>query len=430
MRILRGKELCMSQRRVVITGLGAVSPLGNNVADTWNGIREGRSGIGLISLFDASDYKVKIAGEVKNFDLAEYGIDSKAARKMARFTQFLTAASAQAIKDAGYTKETLAGEKTGIMVGNGIGGFDVMEKAFAKYFQPGAGVNRLPPLTAPMMIPNEAAANVSMLYGIDGPAWTLATACSSGTDALGIALDLVRSGRCDICLGGGTEATINGFGVGCFMVLQALASHFNDDPTHASRPFDKDRDGFVMSEGSAVLVLEELEHAKARGAHIYAEFAGYGASSDAYHVTAPRPDGSGGALAITRALSDAGMRPREIQYYNAHGTSTRANDASETKMVKTAFGQHAAEMKISSTKSMTGHMIGAAGAIEALFCIKAINDGFYPPTMNLENPDIAEGCDLDYVPNKGIEGTINAAASVSLGFGGHNGCVIMKKYSD
>ena len=420
----------MSQRRVVITGLGVVSPLGNTVDETWAGIREGKSGIGRITLFDPSDYKVQIAAEVKNFDLSQYGFEHRAARKMARFTQFLVAASSQALKDAGYSKETLAGEKAGIMVGNGIGGFDVMEAAFKKYFDPEAGVDRIPPLTAPMMIPNEAAANVSMLYGIQGPSWTLATACASGTDALGIALDLVRSGRCDICLGGGTEATINGFGIGCFTVLQALASHFNDDPTHASRPFDKRRDGFVMGEGSAVLVLEELEHAKKRGAHIYAEFAGYGASSDAYHVTAPLPDGSGGAAAITHALEDACMKAEDVQYYNAHGTSTHANDSAETQMVKLAFGEHAKKMKISSTKSMTGHMIGAAGAIEALICIKAINDGFYPPTINLDEPDVDGGCDLDYVPNKGIEGTITAAASASLGFGGHNGCVIMKKYEE
>ncbi len=420
----------MTGRRVVITGLGAVSPLGNNVEDTWQGIREGRCGIDHITAFDASEYKVQIAGEVKDFNLSDYGVDRKAARKMARFTQFLTAASAQAIKDAGYTKETLENVKAGIMVGNGIGGFDVMEKAFEKYFKPGAGVDRLPPLTAPMMIPNEAAANVSMLFGIHGPSWTLSTACSSGTDALGVALDLVRSGRCDVCLSGGTEATITGFGIGCFQVLQALATHFNDDPKHASRPFDKDRDGFVMSEGSAILVLEELEHAKARGAHIYAEFAGYGASSDAYHVTAPNPDGSGGSLAITRALEDANLKPEDIQYYNAHGTSTKANDSSETKMIKIAFGDHSKDLKVSSTKGMTGHMIGAAGAIESLICIKAINEGFFPPTINLENPDVENGCDLDYVPNKGVEGKISATASVSLGFGGHNGCVIMKEYKD
>ena len=419
----------MAQRRVVVTGLGAVTPLGNNVQDTWEGIKAGKSGIEKITLFDATDYKVQVAGEVKNFDIAQYGLDPKECRKMARFTQFLVAASAQALGDAGFNKENLAGEKCGIMVGNGIGGFDVIEAAFKKYFDPAAGVNRIPPLSAPEFIPNEAAANVSMLYGIEGPAWTLATACSSGTDALGNALDLVRSGRVDVCVAGGTEATITGFGIGNFMVLKALATNFNDQPHKASRPFDKNRGGFVMGEGSAVLILEELEHAKKRGAKIYAEFAGYGASSDAYHITAPLPDGTGGAKAITRALEDAGLKPEDVQYYNAHGTGTHANDSGETKMVKLAFGEHAKKLKISSTKSMTGHMIGAAGAIEALFCIKAINDGFFPPTINLDEPDIEGGCDLDYVPNKGQTGTITAAASASLGFGGHNGCVVFKKFS-
>lgn len=416
------------QRRVVVTGLGAVTPLGNDVQSTWEAIKEGKIGIDKITEFDASNYKIQIAAEVKNFNLEQYGIDKKEARKMARFTQFLVAASTQALNDAGFNKENLATEKAGIMVGNGIGGFDVMEASYKKYFEVGAGANRIPPLTAPEMIPNEAAANVSMMYGITGPTWTLSTACSSGTDALGNALDMVRSGRVDICIAGGTEATITGYGIGCFTVLKALASKFNDCPKKASRPFDKDRDGFVMGEGSAVLILEELEHAKARGAKIYAEFAGYGASSDAYHVTAPLPDGSGGAKAITRALEDAALKPQDVQYYNAHGTSTHANDSGETKMVKLAFGEHAHSLKISSTKSMTGHMIGAAGAAEALFCIKAITEGFFPPTMNLDNPDIEGGCDLDYVPNKGLYGNIEVAASASLGFGGHNGCVIFKKY--
>lgn len=415
-------------RRVVVTGLGAVTPIGNSVDETWASIKAGKIGIDKITLFDASDYKVQIAAEVKNFNLSDYGIDSKETRKMARFTQFLVAASTEALKDAGLNKEILSHEKCGIMVGNGIGGFDIIEAGFKKYLDPACGPARLPPLTAPEMIPNEAAANVSMIYGIDGPSWTLSTACSSGTDALGNALDMVRSGRVDICVSGGTEADVNGFGISCFTVLKALASKFNDDPKKASRPFDKDRDGFVMGEGSAVLILEELEHAKERGAKIYAEFAGYGASSDAYHITAPLPDGTGGAKAIVRAIEDAGLKPEDIQYYNAHGTSTHANDSGETNMVKLAFGEHAKNLKISSTKSMTGHMIGSAGAIEALFCIKAINDGFYPPTMNLDNPDVEGGCDLYYVPNKGEYGEINATASVSLGFGGHNGCVVFKKY--
>jgi len=279
-----------------------------------------------------------------------------------------------------------------------------------------------------MMLQNEAAANVSMLLGVHGPVWTISTACASGTDAIGLASDLIRSGRVDVCIGSGTEACITGFSIGCFQVLQALASSFNDCPEKASRPFDKARDGFVMAEGSAALVLEELEHAKKRGARIYAEIAGYGSSSDAYHITAPAPDGSGGALCIERAFADAGMQPSSVQYYNAHGTSTQANDETETKMIKRAFGDHAYTLAVSSTKSMTGHMIGAAGLIEALFCVKAIGDGFAPPTMNLDEPDVEHGCDLDYVPNKGRKMRIDAAASVSLGFGGHNGCVIVKRY--
>ncbi len=418
----------MSERRIVITGMGAVTPIGNTVADTWKSIRAGECGIDRITLFDTTDYTVKIAAEVKNFNAGDYGIDRKEARKMCRFTQFAAAAAAQAIADAGYTKETISAEKSGIMLGNGIGGFETLEAGYKKYFE--AGNTRIPPLSVPMFITNEGAANVSMLFGIDGPSWTLATACSSGTDALGAALDLVRSGRIDVCVAGGTEAAITGFGIGCFTVLQTLATSFNDDPKKASRPFDVKREGFTMGEGAGILILEELEHAKKRGAKIYAEFAGYGASSDAYHITSPRPDGTGGALAIKRAIADAGIKPEDVDYYNAHGTSTPINDPAETQMVKLAFGDHAYKMKVSSTKSMTGHCVGAAGAIEAIIGIKAINDGFYPPTINLENPDLEHGCDLDYVPNTGVEGEINCIASASLGFGGHNGCLIMKKYKD
>jgi len=412
-------------RRVVVTGLGAVTPIGNTVDETWASVRAGKCGVAPITLFDATNFAVKIAAEVKDFDVTKW-VDRKESRKMARFTQFVAAAAAQAIVDAGYTKETISSEKAGILIGNGIGGFEILEAGMKKYFE--AGNARIPPLTIPMMITNEGAGNVSMMYGIQGPSWTLATACASGTDALGAALDLVRSGRVDVCVAGGTEAAITGFGIGSFTILQTLATSFNDRPEKASRPFDRDREGFIMGEGSGVLILEELEHALARGARIYAEFAGYGASSDAYHITSPNPDGSGGALAITRALEDAGVRPEDVQYYNAHGTSTPVNDPAETLMIKRAFGDHAKKMKISSTKSMTGHCVGAAGAIEAIISIKAINDGFYPPTINLENQDYEHGCDLDYVPNVGIEGKIDCVASGSLGFGGHNGVVVMKRF--
>jgi len=412
-------------RRVVVTGLGAVTPIGNTVDETWASVRAGKCGVAPITLFDATNFAVKIAAEVKDFDVTKW-VDRKESRKMARFTQFVAAAAAQAIVDAGYTKETISSEKAGILIGNGIGGFEILEAGMKKYFE--AGNARIPPLTIPMMITNEGAGNVSMMYGIQGPSWTLATACASGTDALGAALDLVRSGRVDVCVAGGTEAAITGFGIGSFTILQTLATSFNDRPEKASRPFDRDREGFIMGEGSGVLILEELEHALARGARIYAEFAGYGASSDAYHITSPNPDGSGGALAITRALEDAGVRPEDVQYYNAHGTSTPVNDPAETLMIKRAFGDHAKKMKISSTKSMTGHCVGAAGAIEAIISIKAINDGFYPPTINLENQDYEHGCDLDYVPNVGVEGKIDCVASGSLGFGGHNGVVVMKRF--
>jgi len=412
-------------RRVVVTGLGAVTPIGNTVDETWASVRAGKCGVAPITLFDATNFAVKIAAEVKDFDVTKW-VDRKESRKMARFTQFVAAAAAQAIADAGYTKETISSEKAGILIGNGIGGFEILEAGMKKYFE--AGNARIPPLTIPMMITNEGAGNVSMMYGIQGPSWTLATACASGTDALGAALDLVRSGRVDVCVSGGTEAAITGFGIGSFTILQTLATSFNDRPEKASRPFDRDREGFIMGEGSGVLILEELEHALARGARIYAEFAGYGASSDAYHITSPNPDGSGGALAITRALEDAGVRPEDVQYYNAHGTSTPVNDPAETLMIKRAFGDHAKKMKISSTKSMTGHCVGAAGAIEAIISIKAINDGFYPPTINLENQDYEHGCDLDYVPNVGIEGKIDCVASGSLGFGGHTGVVVMKRF--
>lgn len=412
-------------RRVVVTGLGAVTPCGNTVDETWAGIRAGKSALAPITLFDTTNFKVKIAAEVKNFDPSLW-IDRKDSRKMARFAQFACVAAAQALADAGYDKESIAKEKSGIMLGNGIGGFEVIEASMKKYFE--AGNERIPPLSIPMMISNEGAGNISMIFGITGPAWTLATACASSTDSLGMALDLIRSGRLDVCVAGGSEGSITGFGIGAFNVLQTLATSFNDDPTKASRPFDKDREGFTMGEGAGILILEELEHALARGAKIYAELAGYGASSDAYHITSPNPDGSGGALAITRALEDAGVKPEEVQYYNAHGTSTPVNDPAETLMIKKAFGDHAYKMKVSSTKSMTGHCVGAAGAIEAILCIKAINDGFYPPTINLDNPDLEHGCDLDYVPNVGVEGSIDCAASGSLGFGGHNGVVIIRKF--
>ena len=375
-------------RKVVVTGLGAVTPLGNTLDESWQAVREGRSGISRITAFDTTDYECKIAGEVKNFDPSVW-IDKKEARKMGRYSQFAVVAAIQAMKDAGLSNDNMDANRAGVLIGNGIGGFDVLEASIKKYFE--VGNSRIPPLSIPMLIPNEAPGNISMIFGLHGTALSLATACSSGTDALGLALDQIRSGRLDICLAGGTEATVTGYGIGCFQVLKTLATSYNDDPEKASRPFDVKREGFVMGEGAAILILEEYEHAKARGARIYAEFAGYGGSSDAYHITSPDPTGNGGALAMINAIADAGISPEDVQYYNAHGTSTPINDPAETAMIKKAFGDHAYKMKISSTKSMTGHCLGAAGAIEAIFCVKAIQEGFYPPTINLDNPDVEFG---------------------------------------
>ncbi len=415
----------MANRRVVITGMGAVTPLGNTVEETWAGIKACKSGIGPITLFDASVNKVHYAAEVKNFDPALY-MDSKDARKMARFTQFGVAAAKMALDDSGLMGKADILEETGIILGVGIGGLEETEADVIGMHKMG-GV-KTNPMAIPKLIPNEVGGNIAIQFGLHGPVESIATACSSGTDALGAAFDMVRSGRLDCCLSGGAESTICQFGVVGFEVLHALSQGFDDDPTKASRPFDKNRNGFVMGEGSAILVLEEYEHAKARGAKIYAEIAGYGASCDGYHLTSPNPDGICGSKCMTRALKDAGMDPSEIQYYNAHGTSTKINDPSETNMIKLAFGEeNARKLKISSTKSMHGHCLGATGAIEAMICVKAITDSYVPCTKNLDEVDVEGGCDLDYVPNKGIEMNVDAAMSATFGFGGHNGAIIVKK---
>jgi 3-oxoacyl-[acyl-carrier-protein] synthase II len=418
--------------KVVVTGMGAVSPIGNSVEEFCASLKEGKSGIGPITAFDTTGFDVTIGGEVKHFDPSLW-MDKKEARKMARFVQLAVAATAQALTDAGLMGEANAEGKrpvksdpwrTGIVLGNGIGGFEVVGESHKKLFD--SGPKRMLPLTVPMMIPNEAAGNISMIFGTKGPAFTQVTACASGTDALGQALDLIRSGRCDVIISGGTEATIVPFAIGGFQMLKALSTKRCSEPAKASRPFDADRDGFVMGEGAGILILESEEHAKARGAKIIAEFAGYGATADAFHITSPDPTGEGGSSAVKLAIADAGLKPEDIQYYNAHGTSTEINDPTETKMLKMAFGDHAYKMKISSTKSMHGHCIAGGGGLEAIACILAIRDGFYPPTINLDNPD--PECDLDYVPNKAQYGEINAAASGSLGFGGHNGVIVFRKY--
>ncbi len=411
-------------KKAVITGMGVISPIGNDIDTFWASIKAGKSGIGPITRFDASGFDSRVAGEVKNFDPSQF-MDRKDARKMAQFTQFAVAAAVQAWKESGLDTATTAMDRVAVVLGNGIGGIEIFEESYKKLLD--SGPSRMLPLTVPLMITNEAAGNIAIHFGIKGPAITTATACASGSDAIGQALDMVRLGRADVVIAGGTEAAISPFAVGGFCMLKALSTAHNDDPEKACRPFDAARDGFIIAEGAGIFVVESEDHAKARGAKILAELAGYGASCDAYHITAPEPSGDGGAMAISRAIADAGIKPSEIAYYNAHGTSTQLNDPIETQMIKKAFGDHAYKMKVSSTKSMTGHMIAAAGAVEAIVCALAIRDGFFPPTINLDKPD--EACDLDYVPNVGVKGTINATASGSLGFGGHNACIVIRKYS-
>jgi 3-oxoacyl-[acyl-carrier-protein] synthase II len=424
-------------RKVVVTGMGAVSPIGNSVDEFRDSLKAGKSGIAPITAFDVTGFDVTIAGEVKNFDPSRW-MDKRDARKMCRFTQLAVAAASEALNQAGLV-ETLAdaegegglrrrikanAERAGVVLGNGIGGFEVVGESFRKLFT--AGPRRMLPLTVPMMIPNEASAHVSIIFGLKGPALTQVTACASGADALGQALDLIRSGRCDLMIAGGTEACVLPFAVGSFQMLKTLSVKRCAEPEKASRPFDIDRDGFVLGEGAGVLVLETEEHARARGAEILAEFAGYGCSADAYHITSPEPSGEGGGRAIKIALEDAGLRPEDVQYYNAHGTSTEINDPTETRMIKYAFGDHAYKLKVSSIKSMTGHCVAGSGGLKAIACVLAIREGFFPPTINLENADPA--CDLDYVPNLAQYGEIRAAVSGNLGFGGHNGAVVFRKY--
>ncbi|MDR2602035.1 MAG: beta-ketoacyl-ACP synthase II [Spirochaetaceae bacterium] len=416
-------------KKIVVTGMGAISPIGNSVEDFCAGLKAGKSGVSRTSSFDTDKFSVKISAEVKDFDASRW-IERKEARKMARFVQFAVSATAQALKQAGLVDDAPGAkiksdpERTGIVVANGIGGFEVISEGFNKLLN--AGPDRMPPLTVPMMIGNEAAGNISMIYGVKGPALTQVTACASGADGLGQSLDLIRSGRVDAVIAAGTEACITPFAIGGFSMLKTLSTR-NDAPEKASRPFDKDRDGFVLGEGAGALILETEEHAKGRGAKILAEFAGYAATADAYHITSPDPSGDGMARAIKLALKDSGLKPEDIGYYNAHGTSTAINDSTETKSFKIAFGDYAKKLKFSSTKSMIGHCVAGGGVLEAIACILAMRDGFFPPTINLDSPD--PECDLDYVPNKMQTGVINAAMSGNLGFGGHNGVVVFKKYS-
>lgn len=411
-------------RRVVVTGLGCISPVGNSVDETWDAVKNGKSGVALITHYESDNFKVKYAAEVKNFDAQKY-MDASSARKMALYSKYAVAAAKMALDDAKLTDSVNDLDKAAVYLGVGMGGLEVTESTLKAYLE--SDQKRMPPMTIPMLIPNEGAANIAMQFGIHGATHTIATACASGTDAIGHALDAIKSGRNDIILAGGSESTQCGYANLGFTMLHALSSEYADCPEKASRPFDKDRDGFVMGEGASILILEEYEHALKRGAKIYAELAGYGATSDAYHLTAPDPDGVCGAKAMTLAMENALISPDQITYYNAHGTSTKLNDSCETKMLHLAFGSYASKLHISSTKSVTGHCLGNAGSLEAIICIKAIQDSFIPPTVNLENVDIEGGCDLDYTPNKGIAIPVNAAMSGNFGFGGHNGVLIFKK---
>ena len=408
-------------RRVVVTGMGAITPIGNSVEEFWNGIKEGKTGFGPITYFDTADYRCKLAAEVKDFDPTQY-MDKKSARRMEQFCQFAVAAAGQAIADAGLIMEQEDPYMVGCSVGSGIGSLQAMEREYDRLKEKGPG--RVGPMLVPLMISNMAAGNVSIAYGLKGKSLNVVTACATGTHSIGEAYRTIQYGDADVMVAGGTESSITPIGIAGFSALTALS--FSEDPQRASIPFDKDRNGFVMGEGSAVVVLEELEHAKRRGAKIYAELIGYGCSSDAYHITSPAEDGSGAARAMLNAVQDAGITVDEVNYINAHGTSTHHNDLFETRAIKLAFGAHAGEMKVNSTKSMVGHMLGAAGAIEFITCVKEIEEDYIHATVGYKVPD--EELDLDYCKEP-VSMEVQYALSNSLGFGGHNASILLKKYA-
>jgi 3-oxoacyl-[acyl-carrier-protein] synthase II len=408
-------------QRVVVTGIGLVTPVGNDTPSTWSSLLAGRSGIGQITAFDTSIFKIRIAGEVKNFDPTRY-VDKQVARRMDRNLHFAVAACQEAVADACLQMEQWDPRRVGVIVGSGIGGVhSILDNQVALMER---GPRRVSPFAVPALMLNSAAAHISIMLGARGPNFALATACATGSHALGEAAEIIRRGRADIMIAGGSEAAMVPMALAGFENMQALSSR-NDDPTRASRPFDKDRDGFVMAEGAGVLILERLDKARARGARIYGELAGYGNTADAYHITAPGEDGAGAADCMNMALEDAGLQPSDIDYINAHGTSTPLNDVGETRAIKVAFGEQAYKVAISSTKSMTGHLMGSAGAIEAAFCLLAMRDDIIPPTINYETPDPL--CDLDYVPNEARRTRVNVAMSNSFGFGGHNGTVVFRR---
>lgn len=409
-------------RRVVVTGMGAITPIGNSVEEFWSGIKEGKTGFGPITYFDTADYRCKLAAEVKDFDPTQY-MDKKSARRMEQFCQFAVAAAGQAIADAGLIMEQEDPYMVGCSVGSGIGSLQAMEREYDRLKEKGPG--RVGPMLVPLMISNMAAGNVSIAYGLKGKSLNVVTACATGTHSIGEAYRTIQYGDADVMIAGGTESSITPIGIAGFSALTALS--FSEDPERASIPFDKERNGFVMGEGSAIVVLEELEHAKRRGAKIYAELTGYGCSSDAYHITSPAEDGSGAATAMLNALKDGGVAPEELTYINAHGTSTHHNDLFETRAIKLAFGEHAYDLKINSTKSMVGHLLGAAGAVEFVTCVKEIQEGYIHRTVGLRETE--EELDLNYCRDS-YEEEVPYALTNSLGFGGHNASLLLKKYTE
>ncbi|RGZ01159.1 beta-ketoacyl-ACP synthase II [Clostridium sp. AM58-1XD] len=409
------------KNRVVVTGMGAITPIGNDVESFWSGLKNKTVGIGPITCFDTADYKAKLAAEVKDFDPKLY-MDPKAAKRMEKFSQFAVAAAKQALDDSGIDLSQEDPYRVGVAVGSGIGSLQAIEREYKKLLDKGPG--RVNPLLVPLMISNMAAGNVSIQFGLKGKCINVVTACATGTHSIGEAFRSIQYGEADVMVAGGTEASITPIGVAGFTALTALNT--TEDPMRASIPFDKERNGFVMGEGAGVVVLESLEHALKRGAKIYAEVGGYGATCDAYHITSPAEDGSGAARAMTEAIKDAGLEPKDVDYVNAHGTGTHHNDLFETMAIKAALGDHAYDVKINSTKSMVGHLLGAAGGVEFIACVKSIEDGFVHATAGLEIPD--EGCDLDYTSGNGVSADVKCAISNSLGFGGHNATLLVKKF--
>ena len=409
--------------RVVITGLGAITPIGTGKEEFWKGLLEGRNGIQRITRFDADGFDAQIAGEVRDFEPTAY-IDKKESKRMDRCTQFAVAAARLAMEDAGLDLEKENHDRIGTFVGTGIGGMETMHSQYEKFFA--KGPSRISPFFVPMMIPNMPAGQVSIVYNLHGPSSCMATACATGTNCIGDAFRVIQRGDADVMIAGGTEAAISQAPVAGFSAMKALCTDHNDDPEHASRPFDKNRSGFIMGEGAGLVVLESLEHAEARGAHIYAELVGYGSNSDAYHMTSPAPHGEYQAKCMQLALDDAGMKAADVDYINAHGTSTSMNDKGETEAIKAVWGDAATAVSVSSIKSMTGHLLGAAGGVECIATALAVEHDMLPPTINYETPE--EGMDLDYVPNHSKAKTVRAAMSNSFGFGGHNACLLLKKY--